>query len=176
MRTLLVAVFVVSAGCAGAKVPPAVVSPQPDVADVQQIRAHAIRAMDVVAASAGIANSVGATLNGLPVSNDLKDMYDCALLRAVGTPEPASATVISVCGFTPSLSKEAPLARALTELAGVTTCPSLQTTISRALLGLEPLLSLIEGSTQPLVRMVGATMRALTAPLKALIGSPTCSA
>lgn len=174
MHRLLILPALLSVGCA--TLPnDALTSTKPTADDVQQVRAVSIRVMDAVAAAAGIANSVGAVINELPLSNEVKDAYDCAILRAVGTPESASATVISVCGFTPALTAKSPLAMALTELGAVTTCPNVYTTSARVLVAIEPLIALLEGSSQMTVRIVAASLRAVMSPLRALLeGSGKC--
>lgn len=124
----------------GGKVPPALVSANPQAADVQQVRAFAVRVADATTAGLDIANQTGVLINALPLASEIKDGYDCPLLKVIGTNSAPSATVTKICGSVPTKAT-APLAVALQKLAAVTTCPGLRTTVVEILGAIDPLIA-----------------------------------
>lgn len=123
-------------GCAGARVPPALVSGQPTPADVQEVRRLAGKVADGATLALEVAHNTGVLLDALPIAPAQKDGYDCAVLRVTGLDTP-SATVSTVCGPLPTAAA-APLTVARVKLQALTTCPSLRATTALVLGAVQP--------------------------------------
>lgn len=170
LRTLsVIASVVIVTGCGGGQ---ALVTNTPDPAQVQAVRATAIRAADTVTVALGILDETGRLLNDLPIAESTKDRYDCAILAVVGTSQPASPTVTRVCGAVP-LTSVAPLTLALESLRGVTTCPSLRSTLSGIYGWVSPLITQLEAAESAALKMAGASLRVTLSLLAS--GGVTCS-
>lgn len=164
--TLLVLVSL--AACASG-----LVQPTPTADQTQAVRVLAVRVSDATTAGLTIVTETGKLLSDLPVPSAAKDGYDCAILKAVGTPTPASATVTATCGTVP-LAASAPLETALVSLKTVTTCPALRTTVTEVLRWVNPLITSLETSTNATLRIAGISLRATFALLSS--GGASCSA
>lgn len=166
-----IAVALAVAGC-GAKVPP-VLSPAPTPAEVQQVRQIGARIADGVTLGLTLVDDTGRLLDGLPLSTELKDRYDCAALRLTGLDAP-SATVTRVCGPLPTLAAS-PLALARTKLAAVTTCPSLRATVAVVLGEIDPFIVRLSLSENPSLVFAASAIRTAFAYARSfLVGGGEC--
>lgn len=122
----MLALAVLASGCATGQ---GLVSSQPTPEQVQAVRQTAVRAADSVTLALKVLDETGRLLNELPIATATKDRYDCAILAVTGTAQPASPTVLRVCGAVP-LADVAPLPMALESLRDVSTCPGLRSTLA----------------------------------------------
>lgn len=167
MRRLLVVLAIASSACAAK----ATVNPTPGTESVQSARVLAVRFADATTAGLKIANETGDFLDKMPLPTNVKDDYDCAIMKVTGVTSAPSATVTKVCGAVP-LVADAPLPKALTELKAVASCPSLATTVSRLTAAVNPLIAKLDSSDQPALKVAGISLRATFAVLS--IGGGTC--
>lgn len=168
MRGLVLALALAVTGCATGQ---AVISNEPSPEQVQAIRQTAVRAADTVTVALGILDETGRLLDELPIPDSAKDRYDCAILAATGTTEPASVSVTRVCGAVP-LASVAPLGLALDSLRGVSTCPGLRSTLSAVYGWISPLIMQLEVAENAALKMAGASLRVTLALLSS--GGVTC--
>lgn len=170
MRGLILALALAVSGCATGQ---GLISSQPTPEQVQAVRLTAVRAADSVTLALRILDETGRLLNDLPLAESTKDRYDCAILAATGTTQPASATVTRICGAVP-LADVAPLPLALESLRGVSSCPSLRATLASLYGWLGPLVMQLQGAEHPALRMAGTTI-SISLSLLSAGGTPTCS-
>lgn len=161
MRQLFGVVALVALSACGAR---GAIETNPTADQAQAVRQFAVRVTDATSAGLTIANQTGVILATLPVDAKTKDTFDCAILKVTGTSQPASETVTKVCGPV-SLVANAPLAQALVTLKTVTVCPNLRTTVTAILTAVNPLIVMLESSTQAALKMAGLSLRATFALL-----------
>lgn len=173
MRSLLtlIVVFVMS-GCATGQT---LAAPAPSPEQVQSVRVLTLRALEGADAALTLSQQAGVMLNALPVSNEIKNGYDCALAKTFGTTQPASPAVVAVCGAIP-VTNDAPFAKAVNELRAVTTCPGLMTSAGRVSALIDPLLAKLESAGNQAATFAVVAVRSALGFIRALnAGGVACS-
>lgn len=165
MRRLVLTLFLAAAVGCGGKV---IVQPTPTDQAANVLRTNAKRASDATRAVLVIVREAAVIVNELPVSVEVKDGLDCAILRVTGTTVAPSARVQQVCGSVPM--GPGPLDRALIELEAVTSEPSLCATLGRLRAPIDALLTRFDQASQAALRMAATAIRATMA----VLGSIPC--
>lgn len=149
-------------------------APNPTAEQVQSVRVRVAQVIASTDAALTIVDETGRLLDQLPLTNETKNAYDCALLKTFGTTVPATPGVIAVCGAVP-LHTASPFGVAVTQLGAVTTCPGLRASAVTVMDLVTPLLSKLEASGNASLSFAAATLRATFALLRGLSGGTvTC--
>ncbi len=168
----IVASLVFSPGCAARY--GTIVNQAPTLEEQAEVRRLAARSADVLTAGLKVVDDTGKLIAALPLATDVKDRYDCGVLKVVGLDAP-SPTVQRICGSVPSAAAS-PLTIAREKLKALTTCASLRSTLTVLLGAVDPLISSLADSGQvSLVYASGAIRVAFSFIRMFLESGGTCS-
>lgn len=173
-RCVSIALFLVCLSplaCGGGQT---LIKTNPTVAEQDQARTAAARALDDASAGLDILNEIRLRINETTLSTAAKDELGCTVLKVLGTPQAPSPATTKACGVLPESAK-APFHVALEEVRAVLTCASLRTSVAALLKLIDPLIEKLAASKQTALSMGAFALQATFKVSRSLLGGQACS-